>query len=425
MRLRIPPFLPPYAVLFLVIAYAVGALWLGMERLDAITRLGEAAAQNAATMHDLQALLGALDDIETAERGFALTADNDFIDRFERGRRRVPVLLAGLRDNLRDNPSELALIEQLVPLIAERTTISATGIERKRSAPDQPYATGFGARDKETSAQIRVIVAALEDREQDQLMQDRQQFARTIRETRWGVYVMAGLTLILLMALFLAVRRLRSFMPIVPPDKIEGVLELQSPVSSAAMATKVGPLLQDAALRIRLAQAAAPADTHDGAELRSLLASTERALENLARLAAGLDPSPPDERSAAHDLGRLAQAYSRPNGLTVKPTIDQSIKIADPFTKFVLYRSAEWAFEAITLRKRIGEVALHFASSGDEVVLRIQALTDDPNLPVNLTPREKEEAHVLQQSVASVGGTFVVSERPTGLSLMLTVPSRS
>ena len=151
MRFRIPPFLPPYTVLLLVVTYAVGALWLGLERVQAITELSEASSQNAETVKDLKDLLAAVTDIETAGRGYALTTDESYLQPFERARRRVPVLLSGLRDKMRDDKVELALIEDLVSLIAERTTITVTGIERKRAAPDKPYEMTFGRRGKETN----------------------------------------------------------------------------------------------------------------------------------------------------------------------------------------------------------------------------------------------------------------------------------
>ncbi len=121
MRIRIPPFLPPYAVLFLVVAYALGSLWLGLARFDAITRLTESAAQKAATLYDLQDLLHAVHYFEAAGRGFALRADDSYLEPFERERRRIPDLLSGLRDKVRGDESEIALIEDLVPMIADRS----------------------------------------------------------------------------------------------------------------------------------------------------------------------------------------------------------------------------------------------------------------------------------------------------------------
>ena len=204
MRFRIPPFFPPYAVLMLVIAYAVGSLWLGLSRQDAITALTDATARNAATVHDLKALLAAVNDIETAGRGFALTADESYLETFERGRQRIPGLLSDLRDRMRDDAVELGLVEELVSLIAERTMITVAGIERKRSAPAQPYEMQFGGRGNATSEEIRTIVGTLEARELDELRQVRETLARNMAAARVDLYLMAGVTLLLVMSLFMA-----------------------------------------------------------------------------------------------------------------------------------------------------------------------------------------------------------------------------
>ena len=424
MRFRIPPLLPPYAVLVLVTAYAAGSLWLGLARLDAITRLSDASAQNAATVHELQGLVASVNEIELGERGFTLTADEYYLEPFERGRRRIPALLATLRDKVRDDSAELALVEDLVPLIAERSTLSAASIERKRSAPDQPFATALDTRDKESSGQIRAIVAALEDREQNQLTQARLQLALTIRETRWGMYILTGLTFVLLASLFFAVRRLRALVPVVPKRMTSGIVDTVPGPDSGAMAAGIGTLLRDAMLRMRLAAAAAPADSGEASHLRSLITSMEGLYGQQAGFEAGLGRSAEDERNTARDLSMLAQSYSSPNGLTVKPTLDHSIAVDDLDKRFLIRRLAEWALEMIMLRKRAGEVTLQFTASGSDVALQIQALTDNPYAPVSLTPKERAEVNVLQRSAANFGGTLVVGDGPTGLLMSLLIPAK-
>ena len=133
MRFRIPPLLPPYAVLALVIAYAVAALWFGLARQDAIARLSESTERNAKALHDLEGLLNAVSDIESAAQGYALTSDAIYRQALELARRRIPSLLAELRDKARDNAADLALIESLVPLVSERATLASAGIDGKVS----------------------------------------------------------------------------------------------------------------------------------------------------------------------------------------------------------------------------------------------------------------------------------------------------
>ena len=93
MRLSMPPFLPPYAVLFLVVAYAAGSLWLGLVRLDEITQQTESASRNAAIINDLQALLNAVSDIDATGPIATTASTTSLADTFEQARRRVPMLL--------------------------------------------------------------------------------------------------------------------------------------------------------------------------------------------------------------------------------------------------------------------------------------------------------------------------------------------
>ncbi len=407
-----------------MLAYAIGSLWLGLSRLDAITELTDANARNRATAHDLQALAAAVYDIETAGRGFALTADESYLDPLERGRRQIPLLLSNLRDRMRDDTVELRLVEELVSLIAEGTTITLAGIERKRSAPDQPYEVAFGGRGKESFEAIRRIVATLEAREQDEIGQVRQAFANTMEAIRRGLYFMAGVTLLLVMALFMAVRRLRSFIPDAPGAVSGSTVEIAAGASPVAKDGGVGTLLHDALLRTRLAAASTPAESSHGKHLRSLIAAMEQAL-TAHSAAYGLDETLAGAHGVARAMAILAEAYSHANGLTIKTTIDQSASVRDLQKAFLIFRSAEWALEVITLRKRTGDVALTITTSKGRVLLRIEALTDDPKLPVTLTPKENEEANALRQGIVAMAGTFVVDEGPTGFSLALTVPADS
>jgi CHASE3 domain sensor protein len=421
MRLRIPPLLPPYAVLVLVIVYAVGALWIGSGRLDGITKLTEAAASNAETANNLNALVAAVNDMETAGRGFVITGDESFLEQFEGGRRRAPVLLSSLRDKMRDDTTELSLIEELVSLLAERSTIIAAGIERRRIAPDQPPDVTLRRRARETTEGIRNIVATLESREQDELRQIRQALARTLDAARRGLYIMAGVTLLLVVSLFFAVRRLRTFISVAPDVTGRGEIEIARENGLHTEDAGVGTLLRDALLRVRLAAASEAAGSGVREHLRALIATMEQAVA--AHMGAyERDPTQAEARTVVQAVALLGRVYSIPGRLAVKATIDQTVKVTDGQKAFLIVRSAEWALEAIMLRKRTGNVTLSLTNSGGGVSLRIVALTDDPKSPVTLTPRETEEANALRQGAAAVGGSFALDDGPTGLSLVVTIP---
>jgi CHASE3 domain sensor protein len=427
-RFRIPPFLPAYTILSLALAYAAVTFSVGSARLDAIAEFTELAAQNTATVQELGALRDAVNDIETGERGFALTADDSYLQPFERGRTRTPELLVTLRDRMRDDPEELALIEQLVPLIAERTLISASSIEQKRRSAETPYEMAFGPRGRESSEAIRAVIANLDVRERDQLAHYRDSLTTTLRDARRDMYAMTGVMLLLVVLLFLAVGRLKAFMPALAGDDSGRTLDL-TPADAAGADAGVNGLLRDALLRARLAMITADGST-ETSQRRALVATVEQAVNEQSQVESeldrrsDLDKERRDRRTLAQDLSYLTQRYSQPDGLTVRATIDRNVVADNPERAFLIFRSAEWALEAIMLRRRAGEVALHLRTIGDDVLLRVNALADSPQLPLRLTPKEAEEANALRQALAAMGGSFVVKEGPTGFVLTLTVPIR-
>lgn len=422
MRLSIPPLLPPYGVLVLVVAYAIGALWLGLTRLDAIAQLTDAMTRSRATIDDLRAFESAVNEIDAIGPVGAPMSADALAASFERERRRIPVLLSAVRDKVRDDPAELALIEELVPLIAERTMLAASSIERKRSVADAANEGPGDRSGRKPVDRISAIIASLKSRELRELERGRETAIRAIAEARRDLYIMAGVTLLLVMALFLAVRRLRSFIAFVPTGGESAAVATASADSSGASDAGVGTLLRDAMLRARLAETAVPGSSGSGEHLRSLTAAIEQAL-SAGAAAFGNDPIQIDAQGVVGALTRLVQVYSRPEGLAIRTTIDQRARIRDPQKGFLVFRSAEWALEAIALRKRTGNVTLDLAVSEARVLLRIHALTDNPKLPVTFTPKESEEAGALRQGVTVFGGTFVVGEGPTGFSLTLAIPA--
>jgi len=190
--------------------------------------------------------------------------------------------------------------------------------------------------------------------------------------------------------------------------------------------SEVHTLLRDALLRARLAMAAAEGGTTDSTQRRALVATMEQAVKEQALVErdVGQQGDVDRPRTLAQGLARLAQSYSRADGLMVRATIDQQAEVENAESAFVIFRSAEWALEAITLRRRTGEVSLRLGTSSEGVSLRISALADSPQYPLRLTPKENEQAHALQQAVAAAGGSFLVHEGPTGFMLTLSLPSR-
>jgi hypothetical protein len=275
---------------------------------------------------------------------------------------------------------------------------------------------------KDTSGRIRAIITSLEVREHAALEQDRTARLRNVEKARRDLYFMAAVTLLLVASLFLAVRRLRSFIPVTQRAHGKAPATAAAGQAPAPGDAGVQTLLRDAMLRTRIALAAAAPESSLRLHQQSLLEAIEQALRARAS-AFDDDPAPSDTDGFARTMAVLVQTYSRPDGIAIKATIDRAAATGDRHKAFLVFRAAEWALEAITVRKRFGRVTLELTSAADRIYLRIHALTDEPELAVALTPKEREEADVLRQSATALGGAFVVGEGPTGFSLTLTLPA--
>lgn len=415
MRLRIPPLLPTYVLLVLVVVFAVGSLWVGLGQLDTIERLAESRAESAATVQELQSLAGTLNDIVTSAQGYARNGASENLDLFERARRAVPTQLTRLRDRMRDSPSELALVERLVPLIARTTTLADAAIERLRAAPASE-AMEAPAAYRDSVEAIRAIIANLESREQDDLAHDGRALTAALSSAQILQFALAGLSVLLVGLLFVAARRLSSFIPPAPRVDAAASVELDGE-SPAASNARIAMLLDDAVARARLVVAAARDDPAAVESLRSSIEAIER-----TALAPHGEPRP-GAPTVVDGLALLARAYSQPGGLTVEPTLDRSVAISGREKAFVVDRVAEWGLEAVARRKRRGEITLAFSCNEEGAAsLRVLALLDPPDVPLRLSPREREEADFLQHAAASLGGRLAVTHGPTGFALVLTVP---
>jgi len=419
-RRLIPPVLPTYLLLLVVVVFAIASAWLGLGRLDTIERLDESSTRSALTVHDLQALQNDVVDIETSARGFVLTGDAADIELYERARRDVPLLLTSLRDRLRDNPDALALIESLVPLVAKRTALSGAAIEQKRSAPDVALPSEEGRPGKEATDAIRAVIATLLAREQEQLASDRRMLVADIAAARRDRYLLAAVIVLLAVLLFLAVRRLKTFIP--PELRIDLESTVDVPRIPVTTDGRVATLLQDALLRTRIAAAATPANTPEAERLHALAVAMEHARDEHLRAEADLKQERPEAENVIEALGLLAKSYSDLGGPTVKATMEQTVAVTGRDKSFLIYRAAEWALEAMALRKHSGEISMHFSSDSENASLRILALPDKPDLPLRFSPKESDEANVLQQATTLIGGTFVISRGPTGFAVLLMIP---
>ncbi len=422
MRRRLSlPLLPTYVLLLLVIAFAAAAAWIGIARLDTIEQLGQSSARSAVTVNDLRALQNALVDVETSVRGFVLTGDTAELETYERARQTIPALMSQLRDTIRDDPAELALVEKLVPLAARRLEISASAVEERRASQDKSFPVESKRPGKETMDQIRAVIAQLEERETSEVARDRHGVDAGIGAARLDRVLLSAVIALVAVLLFFAVRRLGASLP--PELDIGPANAIEVGKEAVSMDGHVATLLQDALLRTRLAAATTPAESPEADRLKAVVSAMENARNEHLRAEGELNRAQRGHDDVVAALGNLASAYSNLGGPVVKATMEKTDAVTSHEKSFLICRSAEWALEAMALRKRAGEITLHFNTDHGNVFLRVVALTDNPDVPLRLAPKETDEANVLQQAATYLGGTFVVSRGPTGFAMVLTLPA--
>ena len=419
MRSRIPPLLPTYFLLVLVVLFAAGSLWIGLDRLDAIERLADSRAESAMTVQELQSLQTLVADVVNSTQAYLHTGDSANLDVFERARRGVSAQLTSVRDRMRDSPEELTAVERLVPLIARTVALAGASIDRARAGPEaMPGPNMTSAAYRDSIAEIESIVARLEARERDQVARDGHALLAVMGTARLLQYALAALVVLLAALLFFAARRLSLFLPPTPRTDAATAISLDDGASPPASNDRIVMLLEDALARARLAAELVSAnDPAAGARLRQSIDAVER-----APLASNLELPRTGAPSVAEGLAVLAREYSQLGGMTVAPVVDQSVEISGRDKRYVVDRVAQWGLEAVAARKRSGEVSLSLSASDHDGSLRILALLDHPDQLLRLSPMEREEADFLRRAAAALGGRFVVNMSPTGFALVLTIP---
>ena len=119
----------------------------------------------------LRALIYTVTDGETAQRGYTITGNEDYLEPFTNAVKRIDVDLLGLRKMLADNPRQQQQLDLLAPLVSERMANLREAIKLRRTqgfaAAQALTASGAG---RKLHAQIRGIVASMEEMEQSQLL---------------------------------------------------------------------------------------------------------------------------------------------------------------------------------------------------------------------------------------------------------------
>lgn len=111
-------------------------------------------------------VLALLTDVETGQRGFALTGDERFLEPYDRARPRLPGALARLRSLTADDPPQQRRLDRLEALQEEKLRYVAQTIEMRRSQGLEPVARRVGLlQGKHIMDEARAVLAEMEEEE--------------------------------------------------------------------------------------------------------------------------------------------------------------------------------------------------------------------------------------------------------------------
>lgn len=185
----------------LIIAFGA---YLSVARLDRYAGQSQETAEVIAT---LRKLLSLATDAETAQRGFALTGDESYVEPYDAALSGLDPAFATLRQLAADEPERLARIDGLEALIRERVALARRNIEARRhdgfDAVRDRIASGEG---KRLHDRIRQQIAMLEA-EEDQQLQLRLEAARSASAVTRIVIALSSFAMVLLVVVALRIMR--------------------------------------------------------------------------------------------------------------------------------------------------------------------------------------------------------------------------
>jgi methyl-accepting chemotaxis protein len=151
---------------------------------------------------ELDALMAALLDCETAQRGYLLTAQEEYLEPYRKGLASVDQALAQVTSLTVDNPKQQARLKALTPLIATRLDeIKETIDIRKAKALEAALQVVRTAKGKKTQDAIRAVVQEMKAEEQELLNQRDADAQRQAQIALTSILSGTGLAFLLLSAI--------------------------------------------------------------------------------------------------------------------------------------------------------------------------------------------------------------------------------
>ncbi|ALV05676.1 CHASE3 domain-containing protein [Roseateles depolymerans] len=173
---------------------------MSYRAVDTLTTTSYQVTRTHQAQAHIAALMSAMKDAETGQRGFMLTADDAYLDPYRTALADIPRLLAELRPLIRDNPAQQTRLNQAAIMIENLMTLHKDRIEIRRNSPAESalklIRTGEGKRRMDD---LRAIIDQMMDAEEEVLKQRAADVETTASNVRTAIFsgTIAGLLLVL------------------------------------------------------------------------------------------------------------------------------------------------------------------------------------------------------------------------------------
>ncbi len=183
--------------------------WQGTRTQEALLATNRSVSQSLEIITSVQAILSSLQDIETGARGFILTADDHYLEPYERGLGQLERHRRALQTQLmgRDYPSQ-SWFETLDSTIAERLRVAASNIRLRRAAGlEATIEQAKRAGGNQLTQQLRALLNAVEQHERRHLMDANRAVAHNTQRSQQLALIGSLIVAALFLVAFWAIQR--------------------------------------------------------------------------------------------------------------------------------------------------------------------------------------------------------------------------
>lgn len=192
----------------LSLALVVGAAALSYRNLLEQTEDSEWVAHTHVVIERMEVLRAEVWKVENARRGYVLTGDPQFLARFSAGRDEIQKSQGALRALTADNPVQQKHLEELQPLIEKRLGLLDRSLAvHNAKQPDDAQQAALTLPGADLTEQIMAAIDAMETQEKELLQKRTERAQESGRRSRILVPVGMAVTIVLIVAAFVLLRR--------------------------------------------------------------------------------------------------------------------------------------------------------------------------------------------------------------------------